>query len=54
MKKIYLKPTVKITPIKLERVIATSTIDLGGRATQEGGMDSKDFEDFDDYDEDLW
>ena len=52
MKKIYLKPTVKITPIKLERVIASSTIELSGdKAKSDVSMDSKDYEDFE---EDLW
>ena len=55
MKKTYMKPTMDVTQIQLEQVIATSDIPLSGSkaSTSDTGytMDDKDF---DDYDEDLW
>jgi hypothetical protein len=57
MKKTYMKPTMDVTQIQLEQVIATSDIrlisDSPASSTTDTGltMDSKDW---DDYDEDLW
>ena len=56
MKKTYMKPTMDVTQIQLEQVIATSDIRLisdSKASTSDTGL-TMDDKDFDDYDEDLW
>lgn len=58
MKKIYMKPNTEIVKLQLERVIATSTLNINtevkAQSVDDYGFTMNDKDDFDDFDESLW